>query len=214
MAKIARRPTSTLALLEAPVVKLRAAASVALAVALAGGLAGCNLISSQATMIQYSASDGVHVTVGDLEFRNVMILVNGDEGQTSTLGSFVGAIVNHAGESGTVTVDAEGVTGQIALDPSSSITKFGYDDGQQVLLSGAPLDVGATVEVTFTNPGGESTVFDVPVLDGTLAEYATLIPQKPAETAPATQPAPTTGDEGAVVEEGTEPIEGEEEAQP
>ncbi|GGA62884.1 hypothetical protein GCM10011490_11710 [Pseudoclavibacter endophyticus] len=176
--------------------KFRAVASVALAAALAGGLAGCNLISPLATTIEYAASDGVHVTVGDLELRNIMILVDAEGDTTPTAGSFVGTIVNHADDAGSVTITTESATAQLPLDASQPLTHIGYGDGPQVLIEGVQLEPGSTIDVTFTGPGGTTETKKVPVLDGTLAEYSTLLPQAPEPTPTLPAPTATPGAEG------------------
>lgn len=165
--------------------KFRAAASIALAAAVAAGLAGCNMISEQRTTTSYSASDGVAVSVGDFELRNLMVLTDGESFETTT-GSLVGAVVNHSGDAGSISISAGSARAQVAVPSESGLVPIGYNDGEQVMLTGAKLQVGGTVELTFTAGGGSTVTAHVPVLDGTLAEYSTLVPTTPATQAPAT----------------------------
>lgn len=186
--------------------KFRAVASIALAAAVAAGLAGCNLISPLSTTIQYDASDGVGLTVGSIDLRNVLILVDG-ESENPTSGALVAAIVNQSGADGTVTITGEGgVSATVPVTADPNFTKVGYGDGPTVTLDGLNLPPGGTVELTFTSPDGSTGSVEVPVLDGILAEYSTLAPTAPAATAPAT-PAATPGATEA-------PAEGETPAQP
>lgn len=185
--------------------KYRAVASVALAAALAGGLAGCNLVSPQSTTIQYDASDGVGLSVGDLELRNILILVNPETEGPQTTGSLIGTVVNHAEIAGVIDVTIDGAAAQIPIDPQTGLTQVGYGDGEQILLEGAVLELGGDAEVTFTGPTGSTETIAVPVLDGTLDEYSTLVPTVPAETpAPAPTPPPAT----------EVPVDGDEAPQP
>ena len=74
---------------EAYAVKVRVLVAAALAVSVALGTAGCNLIQPQATRIAYDPSDGVSVNVGGLDLRNLMII--SDNGKT---GNFLLSAVN------------------------------------------------------------------------------------------------------------------------
>lgn len=173
--------------------KFRAAASIALAAAVAAGLAGCNMISPQRTTLAYDASDGVGVTVGDFALRNVLILVDGDGDPIQQSGTLIATVVNQSGTAGTVTLKAGSASGTINVGAENGVTKIGYDDGEQVKIDGVDLPVGGAIEVTFTGPGGSSQTVSVPILDGTLAEYATLAPTPGLETAtPGATPGATT----------------------
>lgn len=179
--------------------KIRAAASIALAAALATGLAGCNFLSPQRTQTIYDASDGVSATVGDIELRNALILVDGDEPVADT-GRLLVAVVNHSGEAGTINVTTQGVSTVIEVTAEPGLTPIGYGDGAEVVLSGTELAPGGSLEVTFTGGAGASDTVRVPILDGTLAEYSTLVPTTaatpsllpvPAATGEPTEPSAT-----------------------
>lgn len=194
--------------------KFRAAASIALAVAVAAGLAGCNMISPQRTNMAYDASDGVGVSVGDLELRNVLVLAEAEDGLNAEQGTLIASVVNHSGEAGTITVSSGSARAEIPVEATDGITAVGYDDGPTVDLTGIELPVGGTIEITFTSAGGATATANVPVLDGALAEYATLIPTAPTETEPApadptaTEPGatdPAATEPGAIEPEATEP---------
>src|ERR1700710_1284550 len=73
-------------------VKARVAASVALALAVAFGTAGCGFVAPQATTKHYDASDGVGGTVGQIDVRNAMIITDASDG---TVGNLVVTLVNN-----------------------------------------------------------------------------------------------------------------------
>lgn len=168
--------------------KFRAAASIALAAAVAAGLAGCNMISEQRTTMAYDASDGVGVNVGDFELRNLIVLTDGESFEV-TSGDLIAAVVNHSGKAGTISVSAGSARAQIAVPGENGLTPVGYNDGEKVTLDGLDAQLGGTVEVTFTAGGGSTVTAQVPVLDGTLAEYSTIVPTGAPTESPAT-PAP------------------------
>lgn len=175
--------------------KLRAVASIALAAALATGLAGCNLFSPQRTTMQYDASDGVGVSVGELELRNMMIIVDGESEGTPESGILVGAVVNHSGNSSDLTATLDGTSVTIPVPADYGISTIGFgDESENVTFEGVELVAGSTVEVSFSATGADPQIIEVPVLDGTLAEYATLVPTAtPTPTAPAA-PVATPGE--------------------
>ena len=166
--------------------KFRAVASLALAAAVATGLAGCNLISPQSTTLSYNASDGVSVDLGALKLRNVLVLV-GDADN----GSLVLSAVNEDGSPATVNVSGAGTTGSFEVPGTVGITPIGFGEGAKVELAGTELEPGGAVELTFTSKGGTTATVSVPVLDGTLAEYASLAPTATVTAFPAT---PTPGE--------------------
>ena len=175
--------------------KFRAAASVALAAAVALGLAGCNMISPQRTTMSYDASDGVSASVGDFELRNVLVLVDQQGAETPTSGKLVLTVVDAARKGGSIKVAAPGAATTITVPANQPVTTVGFGEGaEQITIDGVDLAPGGLVELTFTAAGGSSETVAVPILDGTLAEYATLLPTAPAPEAP---DATATGTPGA-----------------
>lgn len=167
----------------------RARAAVA-AAGLAAGLvlAGCSATNPIQTQDQYDASDGVSVTLGDVRAANLMILTTG-EGQEGVLH---GALTNRGKEPVTVTVTfAE--PGEGAATPTADAQTVDVPAGGTVLLTGAAAteDDDRTVDVrvgrTPAAPGDVAVVgvavdtagaetIEVPVLDGTLPDYASAVP--------------------------------------
>lgn len=189
--------------------KIRAVAAAALALALGAGLTGCNMISPQRTTMEYAASDGVNVDLGDIAVRNALLVVDSDT-ETASQANLVFTAVNPTDQNAQITVAvAGGAPTQIALpnNPESDVVKVGFGDTGPQLVTGQFVS-GTTVEVKFTATytdaeGAQQTqevTHLVPVLGATdpanvLEEYSTLAPGSGAN-APATTPA-TPGEEGA-----------------
>ncbi|WP_311478291.1 hypothetical protein [uncultured Gulosibacter sp.] len=182
--------------------KFRAVAASALALALAAGLTGCNLISPQRTTMEYAASDGVHATVGDLEVRNALLIVDSDTKEV-TEANLVLSVVTESETPATLEASVAGgstVSIPVALTPKNKgLVKVGFGDAGAQLVTGK-FRSGDTVEVTFSAAGSEATI-KVPVLgadnpENVLDEYKTLAPNqvKPTEV-PSETPTPTAAEE-------------------
>ena len=83
--------------------KARVAASVALALAVAFGTAGCGFIAPQATTKSYDASDGVSGAVGQIDVRNALIITDAKNG---TVGNLVVTLVNNDSKSHSLSIQA------------------------------------------------------------------------------------------------------------
>ncbi len=182
--------------------KFRAVAASALALALAAGLTGCNLISPQRTTMEYAASDGVHASVGDLEVRNALLIVDSDTKEV-TEANLVLSVVTESETPATLEASVAGgsaVSIPVALTPKNKgLVKVGFGDAGAQLVTGK-FRSGDTVEVTFSAAGSEATI-KVPVLgadnpENVLDEYKTLAPNqvKPTEV-PSETPTPTAAEE-------------------
>lgn len=199
--------------MEAIAVKIRAVAAAALAVALSAGLAGCNMISPQRTTMQYDASDGVNVDLGDVSLRNV-ILVTDSEGQQANL---VYTAVNESNGDAKVEIkfDNSSVSANLSHDPANAMHQFGFGDGDLNVVNGE-FKPGSTVTpvftATYTDASGQSQTITVdnkavPVLGDDeakhiLEEYQTLVPQPSASETPE-----ATTDESASPTESATPAE-------
>ncbi len=147
------------------------AASLALGVAL--GTSGCNLIQPQATTKQYDASDGVGVNVGALKLRNLIVISN--DGQ---LGSLILTGVNTTGHDATLTISyGDGKMSQ-QIVPSSDLRgkTWGGHDESQIILDGINTKPGALLQVTFSDGTGNNSTL-VPVLTTGQPEYKGLEPK-------------------------------------
>ena len=156
--------------------KSRFIASLALGALVVAGTSGCAMLSTQATQIQYSASDGVNIPdSGPLQVRNVLIVTD-EEGLD---GSLVAAIVNTTSESQTLNIEwGEGSsksTEEIRV-PANSTVSLGTEETDPLQLEGIDTKPGANLPMFFQSGDGEGVLFDVPVLDGALDYYGDLLP--------------------------------------
>ena len=135
-------------------------------------------MAPQATTKHYDASDGVSGSVGQIAVRNAMIITDGSNGE---VGNLVTTLVNNDSKSHRVSVQAG--------DQSAATVYVTVEPGQVKELGAKPK--ASTGNVFFTNfdakPGtlfpvyfqyGSSTGVNlqVPVLDGGLPEYKSLVP--------------------------------------
>ena len=163
--------------------KMRVAASVALTVLMAAALAGCQFVTPQQTSRSYTPSDGVNGNIGALQIRNVFLIAGDDDNA-----SLIGVLANTADADSTVTLQWTGSTGtesdrvtvpagglvSLSTDPKpidASVTST----SESVIFDGVDPKAGALFTVTFTTAAGAKTL-RLPVLNGALDEYATLVP--------------------------------------
>ena len=145
--------------------------------ALALGVAGLALALSACSPITtdepYAASDGIRAQVGDLEVLNLMI-VSASKGAE---GRLLGAATSSSAEPDTLTIAAQdgSIDVPVTLGAGETVNFSGAED-EAILIDDVPVAPGANVLVTLMNSAGESVDVYVPVLDGTLAEYADVVP--------------------------------------
>ena len=199
--------------------KFRAVAASALALALAAGLTGCNLISPQRTTMEYAASDGVHASVGDLEVRNALLIVDSDT-QDVNEANLVLSVITESDTPATLEVAIDGgSTVSIPVEKTSAnkgLVKVGFDEAGAQIVTGK-FRSGDTVNVTFRSAGSEATA-TVPVLgadnpENVLDEYKTLAPSpiQPSDAAEETAaPAPVATENEAPADENAETEEANE----
>ena len=160
---------------------LRATALV-VGVAVAGlTLAGCSATNPITTEDQYSASDGVRFTLGDVRGSNLHVLVEA-EGEPGTL---QGGLVNEGDEDRSVTLAIDDEKTTVELGPHETVL-LGVSDAEEegfaeVTFPAIDAPPGGLVAVTVSTPEDGSIDVQVPVLDGTLPEYASQVPTAPAE---------------------------------
>lgn len=156
----------------------RLVAAVALSAAVVLGTTGCTFMTHQATTIEYPASDGVNVatTGGDVVVRNAFIIADED----GTAGNLVAAFINEGDKSATLDIDVAGEQLSFRV-PAGERVSLGADE-EPLLIENLGVKPGATVEVLFVSGDGDVEPVHVPVLDGTLPEYADLVPSGSSET--------------------------------
>lgn len=155
--------------------KVRVVAAAVLAVAIAFGTAGCNLIQPQATRHAYDPSDGVSVNVGDLQLRNLVVISD-----VGISGNLLLSATNATGkdvdlEIGWIAQDQ--VVGGTIIVPSNDKrpTSWGAKGESPLILNGIFTRPGSLVTIGFSS-GGESTTALVPVLTSEQPEYKGLAP--------------------------------------
>ena len=151
----------------------RKIATVAIAASLMLGTTGCTFVSPIASRIVYAPSDGSQVTLKHVDARNFIYLSDG-EGKFGLFGSLVNRDLTSTSVKLQYTDATSGEKKEafFTLLPSQKLD-FGYN-GASALdfdLGGKP---GALVTVFVVADGEAGQAMNVPVLDGTLPEYAEL----------------------------------------
>ncbi|GAB3607612.1 hypothetical protein GCM10027413_30210 [Conyzicola nivalis] len=169
----------------------RGAASAILIGGLLLGTTGCSLFSEKATLIQYEPSDGTAANLGDIELRNVLAI--SEDGETVNL---VLTANNTSDEGIFVSFQYNDGAGEEQLYVAGNSSKsFGQPDEDSVILTDADVEIGGLMPLYAQygdTPGKELLV---PVFDGSLGEYSTLVPTEPTSTPtaePTGTPSPTS----------------------
>ncbi|NCT91933.1 hypothetical protein GXB85_13355 [Cellulomonas sp. APG4] len=155
-----------------PVSTLRRAVVVPLALATAAGLSACSATNPITTTTTYAASDGVRVELDDVRLGNVIVLSSAE----GAPGVVVGQITNDGDEDVRVTLGVDGALAEPVAVDARGTALLSPDGGDEVTLDAVPVAPGAYVELQIAVDGGATTTAQVPVLDGTLPEYADLVP--------------------------------------
>jgi len=179
-------------------VKSRLAASIALSALIIVGATGCAGITPQATTIDYSASDGANVPKsGPIEVRNAFFVAD----ESGTTGNLVAGLVNTTSDSATIHITVGDGPAQSVRVAGQKSVSLGGDDAQPLTFEGLDTKAGETVDVYFQSGDAEGIKYAIPVLDGTLPYYSTLVPTAPPSptltttpVAPAVEPTPTASE--------------------
>jgi hypothetical protein len=168
--------------------RLRAGVTVGIAALVTVAIAACAPI---ATMKPYDPSDGVSTTVGDVKVLNALVIT-----KAGAAGNLLFSAYNPSNELVQLNVqyDANGVkqTKTAALLPDVT-SNFGYGATGQFLLPGLDTQAGSLIKIYFQYGNQEGKQIDVPVLDGGLAPYSTLLPTPtPTPTTMPVLPPPVT----------------------
>jgi len=143
---------------------------IAAAVLVAAALTGCSATNPIQTQVVYSASDGARVVLGDtIEAKNLIVLTQA-QGEP---GALIGAVTNRGAQDTVATIDVVGAgRHEIPLAAGQSLRFVGEDTLRFDAVDGSP---GATMAVTVSSGSEGATSATVPVLDGTLPEYAEVL---------------------------------------
>ena len=168
----------------------RAAAAGLVAVA-ALALTGCSATNPITTLDDYAASDGTAAQVGAVHALNLIVVAEA----AGAPGVLTGALSNRSAEDEDVTVTvAGGEPVDVAVAARSSVL-IGVTDAParyttaEVPVASVDTAPGGMVTVTIASGSGGRTEVDVPVLDGSLPEYAAVLDGiTPAPTQDASTP--------------------------
>ena len=151
----------------------RAVASVAVAALVLLGTSACNFVAPQATTDEYAPSDGTQTTVGDVKVLNAMLIT--EDGEEANL---VAHVVNASKsrvqlkvqyKSGSEDVDKKFTIG------AGEVQNVG-GDGMELRLQDIDAMPGDLFPIYLQYGDAEGKQLLVPVLDGTLPEYESLLP--------------------------------------
>jgi hypothetical protein len=154
-------------------VRARVLVSVAVAATIALGATGCEFMTPQDTKNIKQITDGVELNVGKIAVRNALIISK--NGKT---GRFAGTVVNNSAQREKVSfqVKDDAATSVDVTIPANTTIDFGSADATPLVFDGLGSKPGSLVKLFVTYPGAEGGSVSVPVLNGTLDEYKTLVP--------------------------------------
>ncbi|WP_306231851.1 hypothetical protein [Agrococcus beijingensis] len=145
-----------------------AAAAAAVVVALA--VTGCNMLTPQATTIQYDASDGISGETGGVEFHNAMLIGEPDGDALNLAVTFT-----NPGEATFVEVRVDDEAQEVRVP--NGVTTFGFPE-QQLVFEVSDVEFGGQRNVSFTADGVEPDPagVGVQVFSTEFPDYAELGP--------------------------------------
>ena len=136
-------------------------------------LSGCSFAADVTTSNEYDPSDGLGTTVGAISTENFLLVSEG-EGEPAVL---VGSLYNsNRDEALKVTLTLGETTETVVIDPLTKVL-FGVNDNATEVLTVSPANPGGLAEVTIGVEGESAETKLIPVLDGTLPEYAAVLEQ-------------------------------------
>lgn len=156
--------------------KARGAASIVLAATLALGMSGCSFFATQATLIQYEPSDGTAANVGDVKIRNVLAI--SEDGKNLGITMTLSNSSSEAAEVGFQFTTAAGKKlTQYVQVPGNALVSIGNTAGDELVIRGVDATIGGQFPLFAQYGDNEGKGLMVPVLDGSLKEYADLVPE-------------------------------------
>ncbi|MHB1234754.1 MAG: hypothetical protein ACYCZK_03670 [Microbacteriaceae bacterium] len=160
--------------------RVRIVASVVTAALILLGTTGCNYFTPQSTLKHYDASDGVSATIGVLDVRNALLLTK--DGVSASL---LVTLLNTGTSTLNVGLQYQTVssgspapqrTTRTVTIPANGSAEIGYSTANQIVFDNVGAKAGSLLPLYIqygTEPGRQILV---PVLDGTLKAYSTLLP--------------------------------------
>jgi hypothetical protein len=149
------------------------ATGIALAASIMVSTTGCSITDNIASLQQYAPSDGVSANYGDVKLRNFIYVVEGEHRH------LIGSIVNSGLKNQTITLQyTDAATGDKTNFDVTVLAgqKLDFGFNEQPSLEFNILGVaGGTTSLYILQTGTPAQEVVVPVLDGTLPEYADVI---------------------------------------
>jgi hypothetical protein len=142
-------------------------------------LAGCSATNPITTAEAYNVVDGVQADLAQDVRANNLLVVTSEEGAAGVMS---GALSNEGRDQVEVTIAPEGADELTIEVPARGTVLLGAEDGEQVELDSVEAAPGTLLTVALSTPDGGSTEIGVPVFDGTLPEYAELVPEEGQES--------------------------------
>jgi hypothetical protein len=136
-------------------------------------------MTPQTTTERYNASDGVSITVGKVDVRNALLFTKNNRSAR-----FVATLVNTSKDPQSVTIElgnSSADTATVVVEANAEVD-LGSSANTPVVFAKADAKAGSLHKVFFTYPGAEGGSVRVPVLNGALSEYSSLVPT-PSRTA-------------------------------
>lgn len=198
---LSSRPDAPVAALHPPllgghILKTRIVSSLALAAAIAVGATGCAMFAPQGTTDSYAPSDGIEASFSDLDVRN-LLLVAAEDGKHFNV---VFTAVN-SGDARKLRISftskdgASEAVAEFVVHPGTEA--FGDPEGENepVFVAIPGLAPGDTVTAYLQISGAEDLERQIPVLDGTLAEYRPYVLPRSVTEGPSLDQQAKTGDD-------------------
>jgi len=141
-------------------------------------LAGCSATNPITTEHEYSASDGVRATVGDVRASNLIVLSSAKGSE----GLLIGGLTNDGVDPRTVTLTFGDQQATVQVDGKATVLLDGTtaDGHADVRVTSVSVPPGAVLPTTVATDVAGSHDVSIPVLDGSQPDYATLVPTPPA----------------------------------
>jgi hypothetical protein len=155
------------------------------------GLGACSATNEVTTSTPYALSDGVRTTLGPVTAVNLLVVAaaKGDPGVLS------GALTNSSTRDLAITFTlADATPGKTVVVPAGRTVYIGTgtDQGAVVEFDAVPVAPGQVVGLTLTGDSTGGATVQAPVLDGTLPQYATMVPSPLDTTTAQPTPSPTS----------------------
>jgi hypothetical protein len=161
----------------------RAAASVILAGALLVGTSACGLFSVPATLRNYDPTDGVNVTLGDVAIRNMVAIAAADGKSLSLAVTLINSGTSYANVTFQYPSNGAQATSVKFVRPEAPLALGSGPGQEQFIITNSGVKTGANLPVYVQTGATPGQLVQVPVLDGSLVQYSTLMPKTPTPTA-------------------------------